>query len=458
MSSIRENYIAFVVRERDGRPQVLLYEQTGIGGEMIYDVPRNRVRHGRRAEDVIPADLERTLGLKGARIRAVLGDEPFLESRRRTAYLVDAPPGVPDRIEHVIESDGFKITARAAWRDLASPIALMEGASWLQSVREAVRVVALDFYRLVIWRWRGDGTTANPREVLVAAEAGDPPETLHPLDAEALREGFRQLPGYTADLKDPRVFSIDFVPVERPRVAIVRFAPDVNDLETRRGFFIAQAVYRDACVYDPQVGQLYPPGHLPAPDNANLATGRVLCELAFDAPLLTELARLAGPLMAWPLSPPVDEAGNVHEWLDEDLPLRLWTTPENQRRLIECDPIVTGFFFSNDGVILPADADTAALQELDEQRFTREPGGATVIYPYAMARGWLETVEQLGWAYLPNGPDCLWGDLYVGSRCVGLLDNVREWCRVTGRRWVEVRDVEGEARRVTMNLSPHRDG
>jgi hypothetical protein len=91
---MRENYLAFVVRPAGPSWDVLVFDNSCGPTQPRFDVPRGRVPHGRDVDEVIRRDLARYDVVLREQI-AVLGNEPILETRRRTVYLYRANDATP---------------------------------------------------------------------------------------------------------------------------------------------------------------------------------------------------------------------------------------------------------------------------------------------------------------------------------------------------------------------------
>ena len=78
---------------------------------------------------------------------------------------------------------------------------------------------------------------------------------------------------------------------------------------------------------------------------------------------------------------------------------------------------------------------------------------SAIIYPSGFSVGvcleqlpqWPQWLEKLGWVYIIDGPDDLWGHLHASPDRSEVIDAMKQWCRENHRLWVETRLIAGEA-------------
>lgn len=460
---MRENYLAFVVRPAGGTWELLVMNTYCGASRGEFDVPRGRVPHGREIDAVVRADQAR-YGIELGKRIAMLGEEPLLETRRRQVFVYRAAEGLPVSWTKRTEPDPRRplpkgmtmpdVVGHFRFVNLAQPVAIgQDEAGWLDEVRKAVGMPAAEPITLVSWMAADAKADADAQAVAAALLRGEAHPAALPHDFAALAKRVRSHSGWT---QDARRLALSPVKSHGRQIALVaRVVRDGTTSEQARFATIATAGYEGCWTFDLTREQLFRANEHPVSRAAasTATTDRELLELKFDAALVAELAHLGGPLMVWPLAPPVDAAGNLDEFraMDDEaaeLPHAMWVTPANEALILGLDNIVSGYFFSNHGLICPAADDVAPLRAHEERRVITLAGGATKIHAYEHTQGWDALVEHLGWAYLPNGPDTLWGDLHVAERNRPLLDAIREFCRRTGRTWAHYESRGGEIVRI----------
>jgi hypothetical protein len=340
----------------------------------------------------------------------------------------------------------IEVAAHFRFVDLHDPIPIGDAeAAWLDDVRRALGIQPLSPVELFLWK---PAQEADPAAVVDALRGRQTHTAIASVEFTKLKHNLRRYPW----CDNPKRVRLETVTVGgQPIGLIVRLARDGKTVEQARSAVVALANEARLWTYDATARQLYRENEQPVAlwtgQDVHPSSPLEVRELRFDVDLLGELARLrAGPLMVWPLPPSVDEEGVREDYRadDEALPHALWALPANQELLLG---LKLGYFFSNDGIIAPLVDDLAPLRELERRRVTKT-GAMTRVEPFDRTPGWPEVVEHLGWAYLPNGPDTLWGDLHVAQRNLPLLQQLREWCRRTGRTWARYERRGGEIVRV----------
>ena len=454
---MRENFLAFVVRPAGDTWEALLLSTACGAAADQFDLPRARVPHNRDPDAVIRQYLAQ-YGIAPVERLATLGDEPLLESRRRTVYLYRGPASLPDSWSMPIPPPRKlkvpmpPIVAHFRFVDLRQPLRVQQDeAGWADEARRAVGLPALEPITMVVFSpaSRSDASTAPA--VVDALAANRSHRGAAPADFAGLAQRIRAHSGWT---HDPRRLQITPISVDGRDVGLLaRLKRDGRTVAEARATVIALAGWEGMWTCDLSARRLFRQEEQPAP-HARPSTGRELREVPFSRELVQELARLGAPLMMFPLSPPVDEYGHREDYRDESLPYSLWKLPANQRLIL--DGSFFGYFFCNDGLICPVVTDVEPLRAHNQRRTILHPGGATTTYAYEQTAGWDEVVEHLGWAYLPNGPDTLWGDLYVSQRHLPLLEGIRDWCLHTGKSWVRYEQRGDEVVQVREGVVPRR--
>lgn len=457
---MRENYLVFVVRPAGASWELLvLATPCGVDRDQ-FDVLRGRVPHDQDPDEVIRRDAAKYNLLLAERL-ATLGDEPLLESRRRTAYVYRAADNLPlSWSVHVMpdkqsRTPGFTfpdIVGHFRFLDLAQPIPIgNDEAAWLDQVRQTLGLKPLPQTTLAIW------ATDAPSDAAAAAktlQADQQPSASRCANFTDLATQIRKHSGWT---ENPRMLILQPIGPTGPRGfgLLAHFHRDGQTFEETRTTVISLAGHNGCHTFDATASRLYRPNETPAPGRHGPSTHHQLLELRLTKELVAELARQAArPLMLWPLRPPVDQGGN-DGFRDEgdELPQALWALPANQRQILDMKSF--GYFDCNDGLVCPLVDDLAPLHAFDQRRVVTRPGGAVITYSYDQVAGWEQLVDHLGWAYLPNGPDTLWGDLHVSPRLQPLLEEVRNWCRRNGVQWSRYESRGEEVVRVVEN-APNR--
>lgn len=414
---MRRTWVAYVVRGRAGTAELLTYQVGNVDHPDSDDLPAGRIPFGRPIEEAILEKLREQFGLPGASLIADLGVQDVRKDQEWRGFLVRPPDGLPGHWTFDTPMRGghtLPITAR--WRDLSQPRPLMfDKTKWLGIVRQRVQV-------------------SGPKGLQLRAEP-----------TEGADDKF--LSGHWTAW----ALSRELQPQREGEAFVVEIPPDTGNLERVRSMLIQTATRNGFRVTDLATGTVYPLGHSPAEVEGLRIDAQTLDELPFDSELIRELTRLEGPLQPWKMIPPIDEQGYREDYRDEtdELPHQLWKLPANQALITNLDSVVFGYLYNNDGLLISANAPTRRLERLSESRVV-ETESMTTIYSYESRPEWPQVLDEIGWAFIPNGPDGDWGELRVSPSRLDLLDKVRSWCRAKGRRWVERREVDGEARRVLM--------
>jgi 8-oxo-dGTP diphosphatase len=103
----RQRVIAYVTRDRDGRTELLVFEDPGHP-QMGVQVPAGRLDPGEELESGLLREIEEESGLTAVRIvRELPGFEEHYPSRYENhGFLVVLDENAPDEWEHVVVGDG----------------------------------------------------------------------------------------------------------------------------------------------------------------------------------------------------------------------------------------------------------------------------------------------------------------------------------------------------------------
>ncbi len=411
---MRRTWVAYVVRRKEGRDELLTL-QVGREDRPERDgLPFGRIPYGRSLGRVIVGHLRLQTGLEGVRVTGDLGLRIIRGGQPWRGFLVEAPPGLPDEWRHEVPMRGDTQPVTIRWRDLAHPRPLLrEQAEWLPELRRRLGLTDLEPVRL----------RAEP--VSPVADGG----WMRRQWTAAANLGARE-------------------PAPDGEALTVEIPADTAGRDLHRAALIQAATAIGYRVVDEGKGVAYPPGHSPAVDGLGIDPD-MLDELWCDREFVAALARLAGPLQVWRLSPPIDREGVRNDWRDatDALPPALWASPENQRLILELDGTIRGYMYDNDGLLLAADAPTERLARLDETRVEHWKG-ASIVHARESCPEWPGALAQVGWSFEASGNDGDWGELRVAPVRRDLLEAVRAWCRENGRAWAERGEVDGEIRRI----------
>jgi 8-oxo-dGTP pyrophosphatase MutT (NUDIX family) len=103
---VRQRVLAYVTRERDGRKELLVFEdpehlRTGV------QVPAGRIDPGESLEGCLLRELAEEAGIKAARVVRELEPVPsWPEKYENHAFEVQADADLPDVWEHTVIGDG----------------------------------------------------------------------------------------------------------------------------------------------------------------------------------------------------------------------------------------------------------------------------------------------------------------------------------------------------------------
>jgi 8-oxo-dGTP pyrophosphatase MutT (NUDIX family) len=128
---VRQRVLAYVTRERDGRIELLVFDQRG-DPEAGTQVPAGRLDRGETLEEGLLRELHEEAGLDRVRIvreLPILGGWTETSRYENHAYEVRAEEPTPDRWEHVVHGNGddagFVFEYR--WVDVDSELKLWNG-------------------------------------------------------------------------------------------------------------------------------------------------------------------------------------------------------------------------------------------------------------------------------------------------------------------------------------------
>jgi len=105
---VRQRVLAYVTRERDGRTELLVFDQQG-DPEAGTQVPAGRLDPGETLEEGLLRELHEEAGLHRVRIVRELpihGDWAVRSRYENHAFEVHVDSETPDRFEHIVHGDG----------------------------------------------------------------------------------------------------------------------------------------------------------------------------------------------------------------------------------------------------------------------------------------------------------------------------------------------------------------
>jgi 8-oxo-dGTP pyrophosphatase MutT (NUDIX family) len=102
---VRIRVLAYVVREREGQRQLLVFRQSGY--EHFLQVPAGRGDPGESPEECLRRELLEEAGIENYRVLRELeiGEPGFTPRYHHHAFLVEAE-GLPEEWDHVVSGDG----------------------------------------------------------------------------------------------------------------------------------------------------------------------------------------------------------------------------------------------------------------------------------------------------------------------------------------------------------------
>jgi 8-oxo-dGTP diphosphatase len=122
----RQRVVAYITRERDGRTELLVFEDPEHP-HMGIQVPAGRLDPGEELEAGVLRELEEEAGLTKVRVRELPGFEDHYPSRYENhGFHVVLTEEAPDEWEHVVVGDGDDagFTFRYRWAPIDSDLHL----------------------------------------------------------------------------------------------------------------------------------------------------------------------------------------------------------------------------------------------------------------------------------------------------------------------------------------------
>jgi 8-oxo-dGTP diphosphatase len=128
---VRQRVLAYVTRERDGRTELLVFDQQG-DPDAGTQVPAGRLDPGETLEQGLLRELHEETGLDRLRIvreLAVLGDWAERSQYENHAFEVRVDHETPDSFEHVVHGDGDDagLVFRYRWVGVDTELDLWDG-------------------------------------------------------------------------------------------------------------------------------------------------------------------------------------------------------------------------------------------------------------------------------------------------------------------------------------------
>jgi 8-oxo-dGTP pyrophosphatase MutT (NUDIX family) len=124
--------MAYVTRERDGRTELLVFDQVG-DPEAGTQVPAGRIDPGETLEEGLLRELHEEAGIDAAKVvreLSILGDWVRASPYEEHAFELRADPDLPESWDHVVHGDGEDagMVFRFRWVHVDSEVNLWRGA------------------------------------------------------------------------------------------------------------------------------------------------------------------------------------------------------------------------------------------------------------------------------------------------------------------------------------------